>query len=116
MDRATAEKILDGSLARGSNTPIPAGSDASEYLEAHAHRLRRAAIDPVEVKITDACFEKEWAEGLKEKKVYGIAKDDDHWLLFIEETGEFALAFGASPLSLNLLGFSSTDALAEWLG
>ncbi len=51
------------------------------------------------------------------RTLVAVARHDDKWLLFDPKEATFALAYGsAEAMPLGLLGFSSTDALAEWLG
>ena len=45
-----------------------------------------------------------------------MARDEDKWLGFSPELGEFFLAYGSAPDQLKAWGFSPDDALAEWLG
>ena len=69
-----------------------------------------------------AAIASEWAQKFagcdsQEREYVAVARLEDTWLLYAPQSGEFAKAFsrgGKKPLSL--LGFSSNDALAEWLG
>jgi hypothetical protein len=55
--------------------------------------------------------------GLAEyENAFVIAQRGDSWLLYMPGTARFALAFGRNPEGLTALGFSSHDALAEWMG
>ena len=53
---------------------------------------------------------------LMDAGVYAIARAGTNWLIFAPAVDRFSLAFGERPEDLTILGFSSNDALAEWLG
>ena len=116
MDRASAISAIDHSLSQGSGTPIPSGVSPEAYLTEQAAALLAAVIEPVAVTISSEMFNHGTRAALSAAPVFAIAHRDSNWLLFSPELGVFSLAFGPSHDDLGILGFSSNDALAEWLG
>jgi hypothetical protein len=113
---------LNASLARDSATPCTWRPDRDAYLEEMRAELRALIIEPVPV---DA-YAGEWAQkycGLaagphKRLAVAHSWQGVGQCLLYESETGLFSLAYGhpGDPKGLDLVGYSSDDALAEWLG
>ncbi len=98
-------------------SPVPKGVDEDIYIANAIEELCSILIDPVQVKIKDALFEKDSNyDEFKSKTIWAIARRENNWLLLSEEKEGFALAFGDDHKSLTMHGFASSDALAEWLG
>ena len=116
MERQTALKAIEDSLARGSGTPCTWRDDRDVYIEEQSDRLKSSIIDPVLVKVSDSEFVSQSTSELQGRDLFAIANSDNDWLIFAPESSEFALAFGASSSNLVFCGFYSSDALAEWLG
>jgi hypothetical protein len=116
MHLAAVHKIVSDSVARGSSTPCPWEKDRDAYIERKAAELLKLLMEPMPATVIGRNYDYE-AKGLAPYAgALAIARIEDHWLLYLQSTGEFALAFGKSPSNLNALGYESTDALAEWLG
>ncbi|MBY5991738.1 hypothetical protein [Ferrimonas balearica] len=94
----------------------PKGKTYEEYVEQCKSDLLGYLIKPIEVQVTSACFPEYDLQKYQEDTVWAIARSKNNWLLTLDTQAEFALAFGESTDSLQMLGFSSSDALAEWLG
>ena len=116
MNRERARQVLEESLGRGSNTPCTWAPDRAAYIAEYSDRLRQVLIDPVLVTVLRSAHDTDLLGRLSPCTVYALARTENHWLLYIEEFKEFALAFGSSERELSVIGFSSDDALAEWLG
>lgn len=115
MDREQALQRLKDSFSRGSKTPT-LGNDAKEYLSQKSAELLQVVIDPVKAKVTRAAYPEYAFREYQASDVWAIARSADNWLLTLADKPEFALAWGDSSDDLYMHGFSSTDALAEWLG
>ena len=87
-----------------------------EYVEECKANLLKYVISPVKAKVTSACFPEYDFETYKLETVWAVARWNDNWLVTLDNKNEFALAYGDSAENLQMLGFSSSDALAEWLG
>jgi len=116
---ASAIQALKEALARPSNTPCTWREDRDAYLAEQKEALLARAIEPVAVEaVANDWAQKHVANTTGDvKTLVAVARQDDKWLLFDPKDGTFALAYGSvGTMPLGLLGFSSTDALAEWLG
>lgn len=118
MDTESALAALEASLARPSSTPCTWADDREAYVEEQKRSLRSALLPPRMVKASAGTWAREYAGAdAVEREYIALAHSEETWLLYCPRTRQFAKAFG-SPDSqvLSLLGFSSDDALAEWLG
>lgn len=116
MTREEAVSKIRLSLLDEPQVITPKNTTYEEYVERCSTSLIQSVIEPKRVKINKACFPEYYLERYKSSKVWVIANSRDNWLITIENESEFALAFGNNPSDLMMLGFSSSDALAEWLG
>jgi hypothetical protein len=119
MDRARANALLRQSFAGPCATPSGWREDREAYLAEQRAALEASQIEPVLVRAVACDWAQRFVEGSDSavRSFYGIARVEDTWLLYSEETGLFAKAWGPEPSEpLSLLGFASADALAEWLG
>ena len=119
MKSDEALRLLDESLSRPSSTPTLGGEDRDQYLYRQREALRSCVIEPVLIKATASTWAKEQC-GLPdvEFEMLALVHQERNWLLLNPDTKEFFLAYGNHPDNdrIELLGFSSDDALAEWLG
>jgi hypothetical protein len=116
MNRERAISAIESSIRRGSATPCTWASDRDAYIAQKSSELLDAVIEPVAVSVTGELFHYGVMESLQDKRVYAIAKSETNWLLYVPELEVFSLAIGETPTQLSILGFSTNDALAEWLG
>ncbi|MGY3265479.1 hypothetical protein [Lysobacter sp. HA35] len=119
MDRSQALQLLEESFARGSNTPCSWASDRNAYIAEQQDKLRACVVDPfLTLVATGEWAQKHCSRSAEPYPLYTIAKLGSQWLFYSEPTGEFFLGYGdlGNPEGLSMLGFSSSDALAEWLG
>lgn len=119
MTADDARRILEESFAHPTPTPSRR-LDRGAYIEEHKTALRRLLIDPVLVTAVAGDWPQRYVAGTKNepRPFYAIARNDTTWLLYDPTTKVFTKASNASESSgsLELIGFESTDALAEWLG
>jgi hypothetical protein len=116
---ASAIEALKDALARPSSTPCTWREDRDAYLAEQISALLAQVIEPVAVQaVSNDWAQKHIANTSGDiRTLVAVARHDDKWLLFDPENGTFALAYGSTEsMPLGLLGFSSNDALAEWLG
>ena len=92
----------------------PKGNVYDEHIQQLAKQLLQSVIEPIPVNVTSTIIEEADYETYRTASVWGIARSGDNWLLTVEGSQEFALAFGVNPLNLKLHGCSSSDALTEW--
>jgi hypothetical protein len=116
MNSLEAKEKIKFSLSQGTKTPCPKNEDRDMYIAQKADELLMRIIEPVLVNVTSAMFPEHFLKTYQSQKVWAIARQSDNWLLTLSSEPAFALAFGTDPSSLSMLGFSSTDVLAEWLG
>lgn len=107
---------ITDSLNRGSCTPCTWREDRDVYIREKSEELLKVVIEPIPVTIRGEIFNSGTLDDFRGKKIFGVAQRGDHWLLYAPELNRYSLAFGHDPCSLTILGFSSDDALAEWLG
>jgi hypothetical protein len=119
VNSAAAIQALRDALARPSGTPCTWRDDRDAYIAEQTAALLGRVIEPVAVQ----AVANDWAQKYVPdtagavRTLVAVARHEDKWLLFDPNTGAFALAYGsAESMPLGLLGFESTDALAEWLG
>ena len=87
-------------------------------MAAERDKLLRLVIEPTKVKAVPSDWARSYAVLRNDSyDMFAIAGKGQSWLLFDPCTEEYALANG-DPKSgiLELIGFSSKDALAEWRG
>jgi len=114
----TRDQVIEAireSIARGSCTPTLAEPRA-EYLARETDRLLAAVVDACVATVVGEIYQYGVYEQLKSEQPLAIAQDGERWLLLRPAKGEFALAYGPGAEQLTIWGFSSSDALAEWLG
>lgn len=116
MNRELAVSALKESFTRGSSTPSTWVADRDAYISAKCSELLAAVIEPTLASISAETYNYGVKQELVAAHVYAIARSGTNWLLYAPEAGRFSLAFGDRPDNLTILGFSSSDALAEWLG
>ena len=122
MSNDDAIRALHASLAADSSTPSMGRSDRAAYLREKRAELLACVVEPVAV----TAHAGEWAQqycGLSADPypMVAVAYADGkvgHCLLYNPQTGLFSLAYGHldGAAALDLVGYSSADALAEWLG
>ena len=117
MDRSLATQKLNEAFARPTATPCTWRDDRDSYISEMQEQLRASQIDPIPVSAAaDTVAQQHFGHDGVVRPYYAIAHSGETWLLYSQDTGEFAKAFGKSPESLALLGPTSPDALVEWLG
>lgn len=114
IDEARAKLLL--SFEDEPQLITPKGKNYKEYVEEKKNQLLGFVISPVIGTVVGASMPVYDYAKYKSAKVWVIANWQDNWLITLDNEQEFALAYGESPHQLNMLGFSSSDALAEWLG
>jgi len=123
MSKDDAIRALHESLAADSSTPtLRRSDDRDAYLRDKRAELLACVIEPVTVVARAG----EWAQkhcGLSAEPYLMVAVAYAHskvgsCLLYNPENGLFSLAYGHPEAAegLDLVGYSSADALAEWLG
>ena len=122
MGNMHAIQALELSLSQDSSTPTLGGPDRETYLNEQRNSLRSCIIEPIPVVARAG----DWAQkfcGLTSEpyNMIAVAFWDGpvgNCLLFNPITGMFSLAYGHinDAAGLDLVGHSSTDALAQWLG
>ncbi|MEK8088117.1 hypothetical protein WNB94_17090 [Aquabacterium sp. A3] len=116
MNKTEALAAIQASFERGSNTPCSWAADQDAYIAQKQCELLEMVIEPVEANITGEVFSYGVKNELSSAPVFAVARRADTWLLYAPATNVFSLASGDSPAAMSILGFSSSDALAEWLG
>ncbi len=115
MTAEEVARVVRDSVVSGSATPTLREPRESYSREEEA-RLLASLIEPVEAFVVGETFRYGVLDDMKGEKVLAVARNGSHWLLYRPAKQEFSLAFGETVTSLTILGFSSRDALAEWLG
>ena len=122
MGTNDAVEALESSLAQDSATPDFGASDRIAYLNEQRAKLRALVIEPVPV----VAHAGPWAQehcGLSAEPYHMLAvayspEGSGQCLLYNPVTRLFSLAYGhvTDQDGVDLVGYSSDDALAEWLG
>ncbi len=118
MNKEEAIAKLEESFAMPSSTPGGGeGESREQFLTKERKTLLSLVIEPKPVNAKAGEWVRKYGTFQNEQyKMIAIAGFGKHWLLFNPENNEFALAEGELDGELNLVGFSSNDALAEWRG
>ena len=119
MTKEEAIAVLEDSFARPCATPDYGASDREAFLIEEKKKLLSLVIEPIEVVATTSSWSQRHGSLHESSYVmWAVAGTDGSWLLFEPKATEFALAHGSlvPGQRLELVGFSSTDALAEWRG
>lgn len=116
IDAPAARRAVEASLARGSATPNVGRADRETYISEMADQLLGALIQPSKASVAGRTYDSEGMGLAEYENAFEVARRDDSWLLYMPDTARFGLALGPNPDALIALGFSSHDALAEWLG
>lgn len=116
MNREQAIQKVEASLALGCHTAAPWVEGRESYIAEKAADLISCIIQPISATVVASPYpEYSFAEH-QGSKVWAIARSGHTWLLTLDGKPDFALGFGQDPSSIEMLGFSSADALGEWLG
>ena len=110
-----ARTVIRESIARGSSTPT-LREPRELYLSEQSERLINCVIPPALAVVVGETFHHGVYDQLRTEQVFAVARADDRWLLYRPTKRQFALAYGPNLSELTIWGFSSSDALAEWLG
>lgn len=116
MDKESALKAINDSLAHRSKAPSTWREYRGAYIDERSDELLARIIEPTMVSIAGETFSYGTLEELSAHDVFAVACCESNWLLYCPELDKFTLAFGNDTNNLNILGFSSNDALCEWLG
>lgn len=117
MDRARAVEILKASFSHSNAVPAVDGENYAERLKDEREKLLARVVEPlpVLVRADRLAAKKGPVEGLH--PMHLIARDGSKCLYYCARSGHFFL--GDGPVDnvgeFTMLGFSSDDALAEWL-
>ena len=119
MDRSAATQIIEESFARTCATPSMGAPDREAYLAEQRDALRQCLIEPFSVLVRAD----DWAQKVCGREpgphaMYALAHRDGQWLFYSTKLREFFLGYGkiGDSEGFTMLGHSSDDALAEWLG
>ena len=115
MTREDAVDLIRASVSRGTATPS-FGPSREEYIRTQTDRLLEAVVEPQLVRVVGETYCHGVLQDLRSESVLAVAREEEKWLLFRPSRGEFCMAYGRSQNELTIWGFSSADALAEWLG
>ena len=116
MDRAQAVSLISASIAKGTGSPFVGVEDRDAAVEEAGRNLLSDVIEPYQVRVTSASFPEYDFEQFSSCSVYAIAGQADHLLLYCPSSGKFALGWGEDHQEIQMLGFATGDALAEWRG
>jgi 6-phosphogluconate dehydrogenase (decarboxylating) len=114
MTKEEAIRKIEASISDGAQLITPKGKTYEEHLKDVTEVLFEHLIEPIEAKVTSACFPEYDFDKYKNSKVWAIANMGNSWLLTLENENEFALGFGDSADYIMMHGFSSSDAVGEW--
>lgn len=117
MTKNEAIGLLRDSFERPTSTPSLGAQDRAKYIEDCKTRLIEHVAEPISVE----AYTTEWVRENTDFKgdsycMMLVAKDEARELLYNEQAREFSLAIRNEKGKLYLVGYSSPDALAEWLG
>jgi len=110
-------KALLESLSKASSTPDYGASDREVFLEKQREKLRKIIISPTSVTAHPSNWAKEHGVFQDETyEMFAVAGEGENWLLYHPDSESFSLARGKLGSRMELIGFRSKDALAEWYG
>jgi hypothetical protein len=122
MGGSDAIPALEASLAKDSATPSMGAQDREVYLQEQRADLRTCIMEPVLVVARASAWAQQYC-GLNAEpySMFAVAYykgQVGQCLLYNPENGLFSLAYGHidDPAGVELVGYASKDALAEWLG
>ena len=119
MTSEDVAECLSRSLAianRDSSAWSPPHRDRDRYLDAKRAELIAACVAPFEVAIhpgEEAALLGPWED--REYRLYVVARSGPDVLLFNPETMLFSLGLVSDDGHYFVTGYSSADALAEWI-
>jgi hypothetical protein len=114
MTKEETIRKIEASISDGAQLITPKGKTYEEHLKEVTEVLFEHLIEPIEAKVTSACFPEYDFDKYKNSKVWAIANMEKSWLLTLDGENEFALGFGVSANNIMMHGFSSSDAVGEW--
>ncbi len=114
MTKNEALQKLKVSLSKGAQIIPPKNVEYEHYLSEITDKLFNCVIEPKVASVTSACYPVYAFKKYKNSKVWAIAHSGNDWLLTIENEEEFALGFGKNVKDIEMLGFSSSDAVHQW--
>jgi hypothetical protein len=117
MNKADAIRILEESFLRPTSTPNIGTENREQYIKENQKYLIEHSIEPVMVEAFTSQWAKDFTDFTNESyQMLCIAKSERRELLYDEDNKTFSLAVRNEKGKLYLVGYASTDALAEWLG
>ncbi|MCP1604742.1 hypothetical protein [Pseudomonas citronellolis] len=117
MDRSDVIELLKESFAHPTSTPNIGEGGRDEYISKNQEYLIEHAIEPVAVEVYTTEWTREFTEFTADSyEMLCIAKSENDELLYDEKNKTFSLAIRNDKGTLYLVGYASSDALAEWLG
>lgn len=110
-------KALLKSLSKPSSTPDYGAPDRESFLEEQREKLKSLIVTPITVTAHPSKWAKEHGEFQDDiYEMFAVAGEGENWLLYDPGTEAFSLAKGKLGSNMELIGFRSKDALAEWNG
>jgi hypothetical protein len=120
METTDAKRLVRESLSipnEDCGAWSPPDTDRDEFLNERRSDLVKSLVEPYRVSVTpdrSARTFGEWED--RPYTMFVVAKDEKNSVLLINaETGCFSLGSVDAADTVYLLGFSSNDALAEWV-
>lgn len=117
MNKSDAITILKESFSHPTSTPHVGAADRDIYIEKSKYFLIEHVVDPLKVEAHTSQWVREFTDFTADSYfMTAIAKNENRELLYDENSKTFSLAIRNEQGKLYLVGYASTDALAEWLG
>lgn len=106
--------LLKESFSHPTSTPNVGREDRERYIRDNQEFLIEHVVEPVAVEVYTTEWTREFTADSYE--MLCIAKSENDELLYDEKNKTFSLAIRNDKGTLYLVGYASSDALAEWLG
>ena len=116
MEKPQVLKTIRESRKRGTCSPFVGAADREAEIDKVLIQLEASLIEPEKAKVVSAHFPQEDRVFLKNQGVFAVAKSGDEYLLHSVAENLFAKAWKSKNQEFTILGFSSSDAIAEWRG
>ncbi|WP_275628386.1 hypothetical protein [Pseudomonas sp. 273] len=109
--------LLKESFSHPTSTPNVGREDRERYIRDNQECLIEHVVEPVAVEAYTAEWTREFTGFTADSyEMLCIAKSKNEELLYDERNKTFSLAIRNDRGKLYIIGYASSDALAEWLG
>ena len=116
MSKDEILQIIRDSRAKGTSSPFVGALSREDEIDKSFLQLENCLVEPFPVNVVAAYHPQKECKFINGPDVIAIAENNNEYLLYTTTTKLFAKAWRTDENQFTILGFSSTDVIAEWRG